>query len=171
MRDYLWITAASLVLLGCAEDGTRKPTTSTTKPNSNTTTDDADSRTTVSKPAISGGQTPATSATAPDATAPDSARPDNSAVNKRDQDDSAVLPTDQSNKQEDLDISAKIRQNILRNEKLSANAENIKVITQEGGKVTLRGPVASEDEKKLVEQIAKDVAGADKVTNALEIAP
>jgi hyperosmotically inducible protein len=212
MRTYLWIsvTAASLALLGCAEDGTRPPETNNTTPNtsgSNTTatsgannttganstaTNSNTGRTTVSKPALGGGNTPATSATDGAATSTpstprtgsatsgtgatgtdtDATRADNSAVNQRDRDDDTVLPTDQSNDQKDLDLSAKIRQNILRNKEMSLKAQNVKIITTDDGKVTLRGPVASEDEKKKVEQIAHDAAGgADKVTSELEVAP
>jgi len=184
MRTSFWITlaTASLFLLGCAEDGTRKPTTNTTKPGSNTTTPD-NSRTTVSKPAIGSGETPATSATPNTSGTPttdrkttdgttttDTARPDNSAVNKRDQDLKAVLPTDQGNNQKDIDLTADIRKRILQNKEMSTKAQNVKVVTI-GGKVTLRGPVASDAEKKTIEDIAKDAAGAENVTNELEIAP
>jgi hypothetical protein len=169
MRTYLWITvtAASLAFVGCAEDGTTPPTTNrpVTPPSSNTTTDDT-GRTTVSKPAIGGGETPGTSATTP---APDT-RPDNTAVNERDRDPAAVLPTEQGNNQKDLDIAAEIRKKILQNKEISLNGQNVKTPTL-GGKVTLRGPVASEAERKLIEQIAKDVAGADNVTSELEVAP
>jgi len=201
MRRYLWITltAASLAFAGCAEDGTKTPSTNATTPStsgSNTatqnssTTDPNSGRTTVSKPAIGGGETPATSvpnntgssnAVSPSSTSnagsagtaadADAARRDNTEVNQRDRSDSAVLPTDQSNAQKDLDLSAKIRQHILRNKEMSIKAQNVKVITTADGKVTLRGPVASEDEKRKVEQIAKDAAGADKVTSELEVAP
>jgi len=187
MRTYLWVTLASLALLGCAENGTRKPTTSTNNNNSNTTTNDSTGRTTVSKPAIGGGETPATgntstgsaSTTGPSANTntnktnatSDTPRPDNSAVNKRDQSENAVVPTDQGNNQKDLDISAEIRKRILRNDEMSIKGQNVKVITL-GGKVTLRGPVASEAEKKTIEQIAQDVAGnKDNVTSELEVAP
>jgi len=53
---------------------------------------------------------------------------------------------------------------------LSTYAHNVKVIAQ-NGKVTLKGPVRSEEEKKTVEQKATDVAGAGNVTNDLSIKP
>jgi len=173
MRTSFWFTLAtsSLLLLGCAEDGTRKPTTNTTKPGSNTTTPD-NSRTTVAKPAVGSGETPATSTTPTTdrSTTTEPARPDNSAVNKRDQDLKAVLPTDQGNNQKDIDLTADIRKRILQNKEMSTKAQNVKVVAI-GGKVTLRGPVASDAEKKTIEDIAKDAAGAENVTNELEIAP
>jgi osmotically-inducible protein OsmY len=45
----------------------------------------------------------------------------------------------------------------------------VKIITNDG-KVTLRGPVKSEEEKKAVESKAKQVAGVKNVENQLEIA-
>ena len=52
--------------------------------------------------------------------------------------------------------------------KLSVNAHNVKIITQDG-KVTLRGPVTTEEEKQQIEQIARDVAGANNVDSQLEV--
>jgi osmotically-inducible protein OsmY len=44
----------------------------------------------------------------------------------------------------------------------------VKIITQ-NGKVTLRGPVKSEEEKKQIEQIAAEVAGVGNVQSQLEV--
>jgi hyperosmotically inducible protein len=96
-------------------------------------------------------------------------RKDNTTVNARDRFSNAKTPIDQNENQKDIDISASIRKRVV-GEKLSSNAHNAKIITQDG-KVTLRGPVASEDEKKQVEDIATDVAGAGNVDNQLEIQP
>ena len=49
-------------------------------------------------------------------------------------------------------------------------AQNVKIITQDG-KVTLRGPVRTEQEKQSVEDIAKGVAGSDNVDSQLEVDP
>ena len=46
----------------------------------------------------------------------------------------------------------------------------MKIITQDG-KVTLRGPVRSADEKKQIEQIAGDIAGVGNIDSQLEIQP
>jgi hyperosmotically inducible periplasmic protein len=51
---------------------------------------------------------------------------------------------------------------------MSVNAHNVKIITQ-NGKVTLRGPVNTEQEKQDLEKIATEVAGADKVDSQLEV--
>lgn len=81
-----------------------------------------------------------------------------------------VRPTDQGNSQQDLAITAEIRQRILRNKQVSTSGRNVGVITIDGH-VTLRGPVASADEHKMILQIAGDVAGVDKVTDKLEVTP
>jgi len=50
------------------------------------------------------------------------------------------------------------------------NAHNIKIVAQDG-KVTLKGPVRSEEEKSAIETKATEVAGAGNVVNQLEVAP
>jgi osmotically-inducible protein OsmY len=70
----------------------------------------------------------------------------------------------------DRTITQKIRRSIHQDTSLSTYAHNIKVITQDG-KVTLRGPVRSEDEKSNLQAKAVAVAGEENVTNQLEIAP
>jgi hyperosmotically inducible periplasmic protein len=92
---------------------------------------------------------------------------DNTGVNARDRDDSAKTPIDQNENQADVDITAKIRQQVVDTE-MSVNAQNVKIMTQDG-RVTLRGPVKSDEEKKKIEQIASSVAGADKVASHLEV--
>ena len=92
---------------------------------------------------------------------------DNTGVNARDRDDSAKTPIDQNENQADVDITAKIRQQVVDTE-MSVNAQNVKIITQDG-RVTLRGPVKSDEEKKKIEEIASSVAGADKVDSHLEV--
>ena len=67
----------------------------------------------------------------------------------------------------DVELAAKIRREVVKDSTLSTYAHNVKIITQDGH-VTLRGPVASDVEKQKIETIAKQVAGADKVTNRME---
>jgi hyperosmotically inducible protein len=98
---------------------------------------------------------------------PQQPAPDNTKRNKDQTDPSAdqqkMNPTDRA-------ITQKIRKAIHDDKSLSTYAHNIKIITQDG-KVTLRGPVRSEDEKNNVQAKAAEVAGPDNVTNQLEIAP
>ncbi|WP_428304355.1 BON domain-containing protein [Lacipirellula sp.] len=92
---------------------------------------------------------------------------DNTAVNERDRASSAKTPIDQNENQSDIDVTANIRKRVV-DTKMSVNAQNVKIMTQDG-KVTLRGPVASADEKKRVEELAIEVAGANNVESQLEI--
>jgi len=100
----------------------------------------------------------------------DDGRADNTATNKRDRDDNAKTPINQNENQKDIDITAGIRKQIVNTEGMSTNARNVKIITADG-KVTLRGPVASEYEKDKIEKFAKDQAGDENVDNQLEVAP
>lgn len=91
----------------------------------------------------------------------------NTAVNERDRESTAKTPLDQKENKTDIDITANIRKRVV-DKKMSVNAHNVKIITQDG-KVTLRGPVKTAEEKQQIEQIARDVAGDDKVDNQLEV--
>jgi hyperosmotically inducible protein len=93
--------------------------------------------------------------------------PDNTKKNK----DQAPPTADQQKMNpSDRAITQKIRKAIHEDQSLSTYAHNVKIITQDG-KVTLRGPVRSEDEKNNIQAKAVAVAGQDNVTNQLEIAP
>lgn len=94
-------------------------------------------------------------------------KPDNTAVNERDRADSFKTPIDQGESQSDIDKTANIRKRIME-EKMSVNAQNVKIITTDGS-VSLRGPVASAEEKERIHEIAVDVAGKDRVDDQLEI--
>ena len=63
---------------------------------------------------------------------------DNTEVNVRDRSEAAKTPIDQNENQKDIDITANIRKRVV-DTKMSVNAQNVKIITQDG-KVTLRGP-------------------------------
>ncbi|MBC7816912.1 MAG: BON domain-containing protein [Planctomycetaceae bacterium] len=92
---------------------------------------------------------------------------DNTANNARDRAGTAKTPIDQNENKKDVGITADIRKLVV-DTKMSVNAQNAKIITQDG-KVTLRGPVKSEDEKTQIEKFAVDVAGAGNVENLLEV--
>lgn len=63
-----------------------------------------------------------------------------------------------------------IRKSVMDDKSLSTYAHNVKIIAH-GGKVTLKGPVRSEEEKRNVEQKATEVAGAGNVTSEITIRP
>jgi hyperosmotically inducible protein len=93
---------------------------------------------------------------------------DNTAVNERDSTGATTTPIDQGNSEADLAMLAKIRQAVVDDKALSTNAQNVKIVTN-NGVVTLRGPVKSAEEKKAIEAKATQVAGVTKVENLLEI--
>jgi hypothetical protein len=92
---------------------------------------------------------------------------DNTAKNDR---DPATTPTADKavNNQADLDLTQKIRKAVVAEGSLSTNAHNCKIVVQDGT-VTLVGPVASDDERTKIEQIAVANAGDHKVINQLEV--
>jgi hyperosmotically inducible periplasmic protein len=91
----------------------------------------------------------------------------NTGVNVRDRDSTAKTPMDQNENKADITITAEIRKRVVET-KMSVDAHNVKIITQDA-KVTLRGPVKTEEEKQRIEQIARDVAGANNVDSQLEV--
>jgi osmotically-inducible protein OsmY len=92
--------------------------------------------------------------------------PDNTKLNKGDQ------PTaDQAkNNASDRDIMQNIRKAIVGDSSLSTYAHNVKVISR-NGKVTLKGPVRSQEDKQAIESKAVEVAGSGNVTNELTVKP
>jgi len=106
-------------------------------------------------------------ATPPASTSPP-ADPANTGVNKRDAHENSPPTADnQSNKQPDIRTAADVRKAIVDDKSLSVEAHNVKVLAS-GGVVTLRGPVNNADEKKRIEQLAKNVPGVTSVKNELE---
>lgn len=93
---------------------------------------------------------------------------DNAKRNERDRNDNAPTPMDQGNNEADIEITKKIRQQVLDQPDFSVNAQNVKIITQ-NGTVTLRGPVATAAEKATIERLAKAQAGANKLVSELEV--
>jgi len=72
------------------------------------------------------------------------------------------------NNKTDLTLMKQIRRAVVKDKSLSTDAHNVKIVAT-GGKVTLTGPVKSEDEKKAIESKAAEVAGADNVTSNLTV--
>jgi sporulation protein YlmC with PRC-barrel domain len=93
---------------------------------------------------------------------------DNTRLNVRDRDASEVTSGDQGNSKSDIDLAASIRKQIVKRDDLSVNAHNVKVIVRDG-RVTLRGPVNSDDEKRAIAEIARNAAGNNNVDDRLDI--
>jgi hyperosmotically inducible periplasmic protein len=96
--------------------------------------------------------------------------PDNTKVNERDRSKTAVTADQAKNTTNDRETMQKIRKAVMADKGLSTYAHNVKIISQ-NGKVTLKGPVRSEEEKSSIEQKATEVAGAGNVTNEITIKP
>jgi hyperosmotically inducible periplasmic protein len=96
--------------------------------------------------------------------------PDNTKVNKRDRHPGQATADQQKENTSDREIARRIRRALMDDKGLSTYAHNVKVIAQDG-RVTLKGPVRTEEEKRTVEAKATDVAGAGHVVNQISIAP
>lgn len=93
---------------------------------------------------------------------------DNTKVNQRDRVKSEPTADQAKNNLSDREIMQKIRKALIDDKALSTYAHNVKIIAQ-NGKVTLKGPVRSAEEKETVEKTAKDVAGGENVTSELTV--
>jgi hyperosmotically inducible periplasmic protein len=94
--------------------------------------------------------------------------PDNTAVNQRDRDHQTLTPIDQSTQSQDLQITRDIRRSLIKDDTMSTDARNIKIITANGA-VTLRGPVHTAQEKAAVEAKAAQVAGNYRIDDQTEV--
>jgi hyperosmotically inducible periplasmic protein len=94
---------------------------------------------------------------------------DDTGRNTRDSDGATLTADRQSNSKEDVEITRQIRRAIVKDDSLSTDAHNVKIITS-GGVVTLRGPVASGEEKMAVAKKAEKINGVSRVNNQLEVA-
>ncbi len=101
--------------------------------------------------------------------APDYAAVDNTQVNQRDRNDRTLTPTDQvSGTKSDVEVTRQIRRLITKDDTLSTNAHNVKIITLKGV-TTLRGPVNSVEERSRIVDYANRLVGANAVRNQLEV--
>lgn len=93
---------------------------------------------------------------------------DNTRRNARDRDGNKLTPLDQGNSASDVETTKSIRQQLVAQDDLSVNARNVKIITVDG-RVTLRGPVNSEEEKRQIVAITSRVVSPNRVNNELEV--
>ena len=93
----------------------------------------------------------------------------NSGVNERDRSATELTAEDQGNSERDIDLTRKIRQEVVKSDTLSTDAQNIKIITV-NGRVTLKGPVKSQAERDQLLRISRKIAGNAKINNEIEVA-
>ena len=91
----------------------------------------------------------------------------NTKINDRDR-HGALTPMDQGGSATERNITASIRKGVVSDKSLSFMAKNVKIITT-GSKVTLRGPVKSDQERSAIETRAKQTPGVTEVDNQLEV--
>ena len=96
------------------------------------------------------------------------AKSDNTATNERDRSGETKTSGDQSNSSADIKTTQAIRQALMKDSGLSATAKNIKVVTA-NGRVTLRGPVKTAQEKAKIDQLARSAAGGAQIDDQLEV--
>ncbi len=94
--------------------------------------------------------------------------PDNTGKNTRDKKLGKPTAQNQSNQKKDVEITRELRRSIMEAKGLSVDAQNVKIITQKG-KVTLRGPVESESEKMMIDDLVKNCGSVASYTNQLEV--
>jgi hyperosmotically inducible protein len=105
-----------------------------------------------------------------DTAPPPQAVGDNSKVNQQDRSTAEPTADQQKNNKTDLEITRDIRRSLMNDKSLSTYAHNVKIVTQHG-KVTLKGPVRSDNEKDAVEAKAVQVAGKTNVTDQMTVVP
>jgi hyperosmotically inducible periplasmic protein len=94
--------------------------------------------------------------------------PDNTSVNKRDRSGEEQTADQAKNNTSDRELMRHIRQDVVKDKSLSTYGHNVKIICDHG-KVTLKGPVHSEEEKKAIVAHAEKYAGGGNVTDELTV--
>ena len=97
-------------------------------------------------------------------------KPDNTGKNVRDRNDTRKTADDQNLIGSETEVVARIRREIMANDSLSTNAHNVKIVVEDG-RVLLRGPVKSDEERTVIGSTASRVASGFRVVNQLEVAP
>jgi hyperosmotically inducible protein len=101
---------------------------------------------------------------------PQQPAPDNSKTNQRDRDKSSATADQQKMSPEDRELAKKIRSAIVADKSLSTYGHNVKILARDG-KVTLKGPVRSDEEKTAIVTKATGIVGEGNVTDQMEVAP
>ncbi len=94
---------------------------------------------------------------------------DNSKLNQQDRNPGRVTADQQKKEDTSLSITREIRRELIDDKSLSAYAHNVKIITQ-SGTVTLKGPVRTDEEKRIVEAKAASVSGK-AIKSELSVVP
>ena len=94
--------------------------------------------------------------------------PDNTAVNRQDRDGNQPTADHASNKMSDRDMMKNIRHDVVADKSLSSYGHNVKIIASRG-RVTLKGPVHTDDEKHAIEEHARRYAGDGNIDDQITV--
>jgi len=86
----------------------------------------------------------------------------------RDRDVTGLTASDQATNKRDVEITRQVRRDLRNQKGLSVNAQNVKIITVDGH-ITLRGPVNTDEERRLIGDIAARAAQNAPIDNQLEV--
>jgi stress response protein YsnF len=92
----------------------------------------------------------------------------NTARNVRDRNNNTLTPFDQGTSEADIALTRDIRKALRKQDGLSVSAQNVTIITRDG-RVTVRGPVSSDEEKATIEEIVGRFASAPHIDSQLEV--
>ncbi len=95
---------------------------------------------------------------------------DNTKMNKGDANKGATTADQKKMNLSDWAITPKSRAEFTKDKSLSTYADNVKIITRDG-KVTLKEPVRTGDEKSATEAKASAIAGDGNVSSQIEVVP
>jgi len=170
MKTLAMITAlASLgFILGCNRSDGDRSAADTRDTTVTATRSDTASRTEITNLTPTSRNIESASRTYSDTNSAAAKDADNTGKNVRDRPEAALTPGDQGNSESDREITRNIRRALTKSDELSTTAKNIKIITI-NGKVTLRGPVANEQEQQAIATAAQGVSGVNALDNQLEV--
>jgi hyperosmotically inducible periplasmic protein len=98
----------------------------------------------------------------------DQHKADDTAVNKRDRDKTEATADQAKNNLSDRQLMKQIRRDVVKDKSLSTYGHNVKIIADHG-KVTLKGPVHSDDEKNAILEHAKKYTGGNSIDDQLTV--
>ncbi len=96
------------------------------------------------------------------------AQADNTERNKRDRAEGASTAGQRGESEADREITRKVRKALTDDENLSTYVKNVNEVTRDG-RVTLKGLVNSEEEKRSLEKFAVSVAGQASLSSQIEV--
>jgi len=161
------VLAALGLLIGCKKESSNDQSSMQTESSQTTGDDTRRSDSTVATP-TSRDDSSSTRVYSSDTNAAANKQPDNTGKNERDRSGDSLTPGDQGESEADREITRQIRRAITANDQLSTTAKNVKIITT-NGKVTLRGPVKSDQEKQAITAAAQSVTGVAGLDDQLEV--